>query len=134
VSALARQGWRFLLVGGTNTALTFVVLAVLAEFLDRRVAFTIAFVLGLAYAAAFTGRFVFGAAGSRARTAAFVAWYLGVYLAGLLAVQVIGGGDRSGIVVALAAICVTAPLGFLGGRIIYSGAPRLARRGKGASG
>jgi hypothetical protein len=69
-----------------------------------------------------TGRFVFSAAGSRGKSAAFACWYVGVYFAGLLAVHLIdSGGNRSGLVVALGAVLVTAPLGFLGGRIIYHG-------------
>ena len=134
MTALARQSWRFLLVGGSNTAVTFVLLAVLAQFIDRRVAFTLVFAAGIVYTTALTGRFVFSAAGSRARTAAFVLWYLGVYLIGLLVVHVIDGdGERSGILVALAAVCVTAPLGFLGGRLVYHRGVPVADAGKGSS-
>jgi putative flippase GtrA len=133
MTGLAHQGRRFLLVGGSNTAITFVLLAVLARFIDRRVAFTIVFAAGIVYTTALTGRFVFAAAGSRARTAAFVLWYLGVYLIGLLVVHVIDrDGERSGILVALAAVCVTAPLGFLGGRLVYHRRPAAARDGTSA--
>jgi putative flippase GtrA len=120
VSGIRRQGWRFLLVGGSNTAITFTLLAILAQFIDHRVAYTVVFAAGLAYTTALSGRYVFSAAGSPAKTVAFVLWYLGAYLAGLLVVHLVDrSGERSGIVVALAAVAVTAPLGFLGGRIIY---------------
>jgi putative flippase GtrA len=134
VSGLRQQGWRFLLVGGSNTAITFVLLAVLAQFIDHRVAYTLVFAAGLAYTTALTGRFVFSAAGSRARTVAFVFWYLGAYLAGLLVVHLVDrDGERSGVVVALATVAVTAPLGFLGGRIIYNRPPPVAGAEPGTS-
>jgi putative flippase GtrA len=120
VTALRKQGLRFVLLGGSNTVFTFVLFAVLAHFIDHSIAYTIVFAAGLAYTTALTGRFVFSAAGSRARTAAFIAWYLGVYPVGLLVVHLVdANGDHSGPVVALAVVVVTAPLGFLGGRLIY---------------
>ena len=129
MTALRQQGWRFLLVGGSNTLITFALLAVLAHFIDHRVAYTIVFAAGLAYTTALTGRFVFSAAGSRAKSAAFVLWYLGVYLVGLLVVHLVDrDGDRSGLVVALAVVAVTAPLGFLGGRLDLSPLAAARRR------
>jgi putative flippase GtrA len=127
VTTLGRQGWRFLLVGGSNTLITFVLLAILAHFIAHPIAYSIVFAAGMAYTTAVTGRFVFSAAGSRGKTAAFVLWYLGVYLVGLLVVQLVDrNGAHSGIVVALATVVVTAPLGFLGGRLIYHRPPPLA--------
>ena len=120
MSTLLRQGWRFLLVGGSNTLISFTLLAILAHFIDARIAYTIAFVVGLTYATALTGRLVFSSVGSRRRTIAFVAWYLCVYLIGLLVVHLIEShGDHSALLISLIAIAVTAPLGFLGGRLIY---------------
>jgi putative flippase GtrA len=120
VTGLAHQGRRYILLGSANTAASFVLLAGLAQVLDHRVAYTVAFAAGVIFTTLLTGRFVFSAAGSRGKSAAFACWYVGAYFAGLLAVHVIdSGGDRSGLVVALGAILVTAPLGFLGGRIIY---------------
>lgn len=134
MTALRRQGWRFLLVGGSNTAITFALLAVLAHFIDHRVAYTIVFAAGMAYTTAITGRFVFSAEGSRARTVAFVAWYAGVYLVGLLVVHLVDrDGDRSGVVLALITVAVTAPLGFLGGRLIYHRPPPVAGTTPGTS-
>lgn len=124
MSALRQQGWRFLLVGGSNTLATFVLLACLAQFIDHRLAYTIAFAAGTAYTTALTGRFVFSAHGSRQKTLAFVLWYLGVYLIGLLIVYMVDrNGEHSGFVVAVATVVVTAPLGFLGGRLIYHRPP-----------
>ena len=92
--ALRDQGLRFLVVGGSNTIITFVLLAALAQFIDHAIAYTVVFAAGLAYTTALTGRFVFSAPGSRAKTAAFVAWYLGVYGVGLLIVHLVdSNGD-----------------------------------------
>jgi putative flippase GtrA len=127
VTALRRQGWRFLLVGGSNTLITFLLLAALAHFIDHRVAYTLVFAAGMAYTTALTGRFVFSAESSHGRNAAFVLWYIGVYLIGLLAVHLVDrNGERSGFAVALATVVVTAPLGFLGGRLIYHRSPPVA--------
>ena len=134
MTALRRQGWRFLLVGGSNTLITFVLLALLAHVLDHRIAYTIVFAAGMAYTTALTGRFVFSAAGSRGKSTAFVLWYLGVYLVGLLVVHLVDrDGERSGLVVALAVVAVTAPLGFLGGRLIYHRSPAVSGADPGMS-
>jgi putative flippase GtrA len=130
VTALHRQGWRFLVLGGSNTVITFVLLAVLAHFIDHAIAYTLVFAAGLAYTTALTGRFVFSAVGSRAKTAAFIGWYLGVYVIGLLVVRLVdANGRHSGLAVALAVVAVTAPLGFLGGRLIYHRSPPVAGAG-----
>ena len=122
MTELGHQGRRYVLLGSANTAASFVLLACLARVLDHRVAYTVAFAAGVIFTTLVTGRFVFSAPGSRAKTVVFALWYIGVYLVGLLVVHVIDdGGNRSGLVVALAAVLVTAPLGFLGGRIIYGG-------------
>jgi putative flippase GtrA len=130
VTELGHQGRRYVLLGGSNTATTFGLMACLARVLDHRVAYTVAFAAGVIFTTLLTGRFVFSTSGSRAKTVVFALWYTGVYLVGLLVVHVIdGGGDRSGLVVALAAVLVTAPLGFLGGRIIYGGSPPVVGSG-----
>jgi putative flippase GtrA len=120
VSALRQQSLRFLIVGGSNTLVTFVLLAILAQVIDHRIAYTIVFAAGIAYTTALTGRFVFSAQGSRSKTLAFVLWYVSVYLVGLFVVYLVdSNGEHSGLVVAVATVLVTAPLGFLGGRVIY---------------
>ncbi|MDX6561133.1 MAG: hypothetical protein QOD65_947 [Gaiellales bacterium] len=124
MTALRRQGLRFVVLGGANTLVTFLLLAGLAQVIDDRVAYTLVFFAGVAFTTSLTGRFVFSAASSRGRTVAFGLWYLAVYLVGLLVVHAVDrNGDRSGFVVAAAVVVCTAPLGFLGGRLIYRHSP-----------
>ncbi|WP_051515787.1 GtrA family protein [Candidatus Blastococcus massiliensis] len=116
-----RQAWRFLLVGGANTAVTVVLLAVLAGLIEPTVAYTVVYVLGLAFTTVMTSRYVFSAESSWLRMGAFVAWYLVVYAVGLAVVDLVDSRLQwSSIPLALATIAVTAPLSFLGGRVIFA--------------
>ena len=111
-------------VAGSNTAVTFALLACLSHVLDPRLAYTLVFAAGLIFTSLLTSRFVFSNSVSRAGSVVFVLWYIGVYLVGLLVVHLIdGSGDRSGLVLAFVTVLVTAPLGFLGGRIIFGDSP-----------
>jgi putative flippase GtrA len=111
---------RFLLLGGSNTAITLVAFALLARIVPPWVAYTTVFALGLAYTTALTGRFVFGAQTTRRRAAQFIGWYLVVYVVGLGVVQALQAlGVRSPDVLALLTVAVTAPLNFFGGRWIF---------------
>jgi putative flippase GtrA len=117
---------RFLLVGASNTLVTLVLLALLARVLDPRLAYTIVFALGLVYTTVLSRRYVFRARRSRARGAAFVAWYLAVYALGLGVVHLLSrAGADSPDLLALLTVGVTAPVNFLGGRLIFrpDGAP-----------
>jgi putative flippase GtrA len=115
-----RQAFRYLVVGGSNTAVTFVLLALLAHLIDHSLAYTIVFALGVAYTVVLSGRYVFASHPTARRTTAFVCWYLGVYVIGLGVIHIADlHQHRSGLVVALATVIVTAPLTFLGGRLIY---------------
>jgi putative flippase GtrA len=120
-----REAWRFLLVGGANTAVTVALLAVLARLVDPTLAYTVVYVLGLAFTTVMTSRYVFAAESSASRMAAFVAWYLAVYAVGLGVVELVDARtDWSSILLALTTVAVTAPLSFLGGRVIFAPASR----------
>lgn len=111
---------RFLVVGGSNTAITLVLFALLARVMRPWVAYTVVFVLGLSYATLLTGRFVFGAESSRRSSGLFIGWYLLVYAVGLGLVQTLQAfGVDSPDLLALLTVVVTAPLNFLGGRWIF---------------
>ena len=71
-SDLRRQSWRFLLVGGANTAVTAALMAVLSMVIDPRLAYTVVDVAGLAFSTVMTSRYVFSAGGSLVRMSAFV--------------------------------------------------------------
>jgi putative flippase GtrA len=121
-----RQSWRFLVVGGVNTAVTVALLAVLAQLIDPAIAYSVVYVLGLAFTSVMTNRYVFSAAHSWARMAAFVAWYLAVYGIGLTVVHALDADHSWGpLALALATVAVTAPLSFLGGRLIFASVTRV---------
>jgi putative flippase GtrA len=120
-----RQSWRFLLVGGANTAVTVVLLALLARVIDPRIAYTIVYVVGLVFTTVMTNRYVFSADRSWVRMALFVGWYLAVYCVGLLVVRFLDGDHQWGALpLALVTVACTAPLSFLGGRLIFASGSR----------
>jgi putative flippase GtrA len=120
MKVLLRQGWRYLLVGGTNTAITFALLVLLANFINHSLAFTIVFALGVAYTTALSGRYVFASGAPLRHSLTFVLWYVAVYFVGLGVINVLDSrGTHSPVLIALASVGTTAPLGFIGGRLIF---------------
>jgi len=111
---------RFLLVGGSNTAVTLVLFVVLQQWLPAALAYTVVFALGLAYATAMTARVVFGARPEWRTGVCYAAWYLLVYGVGLLVVQLLHSSwQPSALVTSVLTVAVTAPLTFLGGRVLF---------------
>ena len=113
MTGLRQQSWRFLLVGGSNTIDHRSSCSPCSRsFIDPSVAYTIVFAAGLAYTTALTGRFVFSAEGvARPRAPRSCCGTSASYLVGLLVVHLRRpDGDRSGLVVAVAVVAVTAPL------------------------
>ncbi|MCA0337598.1 MAG: GtrA family protein [Actinobacteria bacterium] len=110
---------RFVMAGLVNTLLTGALLSVLASFMNPSIAYTLTFLAGIGLSLFLAGRFVFRAPITRGRAVSYVLLYLGVYVVGLLVLRAAldAGLPRSfsGLVVV-----VTAALGFLGGRIIFS--------------
>jgi len=123
---LARYGqfFRFLLVGGSNTLVTLALFVVLQRWLSPGVAYTVVFLLGLAYTTALTATVVFGSRLTWRRAAAFVGWYLLVYAVGLGVVQLVAVvWAPSSLTTAVVTVAVTAPLNFLGGRLLFAVRP-----------
>jgi putative flippase GtrA len=112
---------RFLLVGGSNTLVTLVLFVLLQQWLSPALAYTVVFALGLAYTVAMTATVVFGARLTWRTAVTFAGWYLLVYGVGLLAVQLSHAlWEPSATVTALLTVAVTAPLNFLGGRLLFT--------------
>ena len=123
------EALRFLVVGGSNTLVTLALFVLLQRWLSPAVAYTVVFALGLAYTTALTATVVFGSRLTWRRAAAFVAWYLLVYGVGLLVVQGMHAlWDPSALATAVATVAVTAPLNFLGGRLLFAVRPAAAQR------
>jgi putative flippase GtrA len=112
---------RFLLVGGSNTLVTLALFVLLQRWLSPAAAYTVVFVLGLGYTTAMTATVVFGARLTWRTAAAFVGWYLLVYGVGLLVVQLLQTfWEPSSLVTAVVTVGVTAPLNFVGGRLLFA--------------
>jgi len=114
------QALRFLVVGGINTVLTGVIFLGLSTVSAPALAYTVAFVTGIAFAVIVTPRVVFRARASNLQRIRYVGWYLAVYLFGLGVVYVLHDGFELGntAVVALTFV-VTAGLSFLGARFLF---------------
>jgi putative flippase GtrA len=111
---------RFLVVGGSNTAISLVLFALLARVIWPWLAYTVVFALGLTYTTLLTGRFVFGAQNTWRSSGLFVGWYIAVYTVGLSVLQMLQAlGVDSPDLLAVLTVVVTAPLNFLGGRLIF---------------
>lgn len=110
-------GWRFVLAGGLNTAVTALALALLSVVIDPQIAYTIVFACGVALSVFLADRFVFGVRMTTLTMLAYVVMYLAVYVVGLVVVSAIGSTDLPPSASALVVV-VTAPLTFLGGRIL----------------
>jgi putative flippase GtrA len=115
---------RFLLVGGSNTLVTLTLFVILQQWLPPAVAYTMVFALGLAYTTAMTATVVFGSSLRWRTTGAFIGWYLLVYGIGLLVVQTAHlVWETSSLTTAVITVALTAPLNFVGGRLLFGADP-----------
>lgn len=115
---LGAAGWRFLVVGGANTVATTALLVGLSYLVPGWLAYTIAFGLGLLFSTIFAARWVFTSRGSRRAALVYALCYVAIYLAGLAVVAAVRALGWPEFLNALS-IVVTAPLGFLAGRIVF---------------
>ena len=111
------SAWRFLLAGGVNTLVTGIALTLLSIVIDPRVAYTIVFAAGIALSTYLADRFVYGVPMERGTRLTYAAMYLVVFVIGLVALDL---ARRAGLPDAASGlvVVVTAPLTFLGGRLI----------------
>jgi putative flippase GtrA len=126
--SLPGQIVRFAAVGGANTALTAAVFYTLLRLgVATAVAFTLTYAGGLAAVAFLTPRLIFGRRGTRRTKAQLLGWYGVVYTVGLAvatALDRIVGHKHAA--VTIGTLLVTAPLNFLGARLILSHVPHLS--------
>jgi len=111
-------GWRFLIVGGSNTIATAALLVALSYLMQAWLAYTLAFGVGLVYSTIFASRWVFTRAGSRRATLLYALCYIVIYLVGLGCVSFIRSWGWPEFLNVLS-VLVTAPLGFLAGRLVF---------------
>jgi putative flippase GtrA len=113
---------RFTLVGGANTIGTTVAFYLLAMIISTRLAFTLVYVAGLVFVVVATPRFVFGSRSSWDRRLLLGLWYVGTYLVGIGVISLLTSvlsAPRA--VVVVGTVMVTAPLGFVGARLLVGG-------------
>lgn len=119
--SLVGQALRFLVVGGTNTILTYVLLVGLALIIPFPAAYAIAFAVGLAWTLYATRRFVFRSTARWRVLAVYLGWYLLVFGVGQLVIHLLNPHGFWPVVwTSLVILLVTTPLTFLGGRLIFS--------------
>ncbi len=111
-------GLRFLVAGGANTLVTGAALSLLSFVMDARIAYAIVFVLGIGLSLFLSGKFVFRRRITWQRTVGYVVMYLVVFAIGLgiLHLALTAGLPPAW---AGAVALVTAPLSFVGGRILF---------------
>jgi putative flippase GtrA len=115
---LGGAAWRFLLVGGANTLVTMALLVGLSYLMPGWLAYTIAFGLGLVFSTVMASRWVFTREGSGRAAIVYALCYVAIYLVGLGCVAIVRALDWPEFLNALS-VLVTAPLGFVAGRIVF---------------
>lgn len=119
-----RRGGRFLVVGLANTVATYSIFVVLGLLIPPEAAYTVAFLVGLAWVSFGTSRFVFRSRGRPWRIASFAAVYLVMYVVGRVIVELLEPADFLSLMVAsIAIIAVTTPLAYLAGHVIFPAEP-----------
>lgn len=122
---LNTEATRFLLVGGINTVVGYVLYLVALQVLSYRLAYTAAFVVGVVLSYALNTYFVFQMPWSWRRLMAFPMVYALQYVVGLVALAFLV--ERMGVPVVFAPLLVvimTIPVTFLASRIVIKGRPR----------
>jgi putative flippase GtrA len=111
---------RFLLVGGANTVLSYGIFIGLGLILPNWLAYTIAYLAGLAVTTFATSRWVFRARLTLTKTVSYVAWYLLLFGFGQLIIAIVHPrGFLQLAVTSILLIALTTPLSYLGGRFIF---------------
>jgi putative flippase GtrA len=112
--------FRFLVAGAVNTVLTLVLYLMLLDFVSHPVAYTSAFVVGIAISYLLNRSFVFRAKGGLQTVVLFPVVYVAQYLVGLVVVLLwvdVLGWPAS--MASIAAVVVTIPLTYVLSRRIF---------------
>lgn len=116
--SLTGAGWRFLLVGGLNTLATGILLVILSYLMPGWLAYTITFAIGLIFSTVFAARWIFTRNGTPRATVLYAVSYLVIFFIGLACVAGIRALEWPVYLNALSVV-VTAPLGFIAGRLVF---------------
>ena len=113
---------RFLIAGGLNTGLTFVLYWLLLLVINYRVAYAISFVAGIIFSYVVNTKFVFRTDYSLRKMVLFPLVYLVTYFVGALVLQL--SVARFGVdarIAPLVSICATLPLTYLLTKLVLTG-------------
>lgn len=114
------QVLRFLVVGGTNTIITYLILVGLALVIPFPAAYSVAFAIGLGWTLFGTTKFVFRSRKRWPSLALYLAWYLLVFGAGQVIIHILRPhGFWPVAATSFVILLVTTPLTFIGGRLIF---------------
>lgn len=117
---LRGQAIRYVLVGGTNTVLTYALFIGLGLVIPPGIAFTVAYMIGLLWVVFGSSKLVFQSDNSPKRLVTFALWYLLIYAVGQFLVQLIAPkGVEALLLTSLVVVVITTPLTFFGGRFIF---------------
>ena len=127
LAVLRGQFLRFALLGAIKTVATAALLYALVTIMPPRAAYTLLYVAGLVVVALVTPGYVFGVSASRRGVSLLLGWYVSLYFVGLGVVSLLDALSDSRAVIALGSVFVTAPISFLGARLVIgSSAPASA--------
>jgi putative flippase GtrA len=112
--------FRFLLSGALNTAATYALYLVLLQVLTYAIAYSIAFVTGIALAYVLSRFFVFRSGGGTTAIVLFPLVYVGQYLIGLVVVVIwVDVLDLPAEIASLVAVIVTIPITYRLSRTLF---------------
>lgn len=119
-AGLALDGFRFLVAGTVNTALTFAAYQGLLFFGSHQVSYALAWLCGLAFVIVVYPSRVFGNKSPTVNNLiGFALCYVGMFLLGLITLQLLTNAQVSARVAIVLVLVVTTSANFLIGRLIF---------------
>ena len=115
------SGLKFLIVGTTNTILTYTVFIALSFFAEKWIAFTLAYALGILWTVFMSSKWVFGSRTVPKNILDFAAIHLLLFLIGQAVIWFATiHGIQDKLVISVIIISLTAPLSFLAGKFVFT--------------
>lgn len=119
-SATLGRVLRFLLVGGANTLVTYLIFFLLGLVIPAWLAYTIAFAIGLVWTTLASSALVFRVRFAWRRVLLFTGYYLAVFALGQLVIRLIDPATPLQLLITSAVVlAVTTPLTFIGGHFVF---------------
>lgn len=114
-------GIKFLIVGSTNTVLTYGIFIVGTFYLDTWIAFSLAYALGLLWTALMSSKWVFGSGTSPKNIIKFGAIHLILFLIGQSLIWFATfHGIQNKLLLSSIIIALTSPLSFFAGKFVFT--------------